>query len=64
MGLPNAPVSDIVSFYLDARHEAVNTLLDSADQKPQYRCVLALTTGSTAPGVLIKWADGFLSRDL
>ena len=34
--VPGAPVDAVVDFYLAARREATATLLDSADQKPQY----------------------------
>ena len=34
--VPAAPINAVVDFYLAARAEAVTTLLDSADQKPQY----------------------------
>ena len=34
--VPGAPVDAVVDFYLAARQEATATLLDSADQKPQY----------------------------
>jgi midasin (ATPase involved in ribosome maturation) len=34
--VPAAPVAAVVDFYLAARADAVTTLLDSADQKPQY----------------------------
>lgn len=34
--MPGAPVDAVVDFYLAARREATATLLDSADQKPQY----------------------------
>ena len=38
-GVPRAPVDDIVDFFLAARTEAETRLLDSAGQKPQFRCV-------------------------
>jgi midasin (ATPase involved in ribosome maturation) len=40
-GVPRAPVADLVDFYLAARVAAETTLLDSAGQKPQYRCAAA-----------------------
>lgn len=40
-GVPRAPVDDIVDFFLAARTEAETRLLDSAGQKPQFRCVRA-----------------------
>lgn len=35
-GIPRAPVEEVVDFYTAARAEAETTLLDSANQKPQY----------------------------
>lgn len=35
-GIPRAPVEEVVDFYVAARAEAETTLLDSANQKPQY----------------------------
>ena len=35
-GVPNAPIDAVVDFYLAARKAARTTLVDSADQKPQY----------------------------
>ena len=35
-GVPGVQVDDIVDFYISARQAAHTTLLDSADQKPQY----------------------------
>ena len=35
-GVPNAPIDAVVDFYLAARFAARTTLVDSADQKPQY----------------------------
>jgi hypothetical protein len=40
-GVPRAPVDDIVDFYVAALREADTSLLDSAGQKPQYRCEVA-----------------------
>jgi|APGre2960657444_1045066.scaffolds.fasta_scaffold00191_20 midasin len=37
-GVPRAPVDDIVDFFFAARGQAETTLLDSAGQKPQFRC--------------------------
>ena len=37
-GVPRAPVDDVVDFYVAALREADTSLLDSAGQKPQYRC--------------------------
>lgn len=38
-GVAKAPLDELVDFYITARAAADNTLLDSAGQKPQYRCV-------------------------
>jgi midasin len=38
-GVPRAPIDDVVDFFLAARMEADTRLLDSAGQKPQFRCV-------------------------
>ena len=37
-GVPRAPVDDVVDFYTAALRESDTALLDSAGQKPQYRC--------------------------
>lgn len=39
-GVPRAPVDDIVDFYMASTREADVSLLDSAGQKPQYRCAM------------------------
>ena len=38
-GVAKPPVDELVDFYVAARAAAESTLLDSAGQKPQYRCV-------------------------
>jgi hypothetical protein len=47
-GVPRAPVDDVVDFYTAALREADTSLLDSAGQKPQYRCA-ALSVSVPAP---------------
>jgi hypothetical protein len=48
-GVPRAPVDDVVDFYTAALREADTSLLDSAGQKPQYRCALRCAPARAPP---------------
>ena len=51
-GVPRAPVDDVVDFYVAALREADTSLLDSAGQKPQYRCAAAALCRCWAASVM------------
>ena len=63
--VPAAPVAAVVDFYLAARDAANTTLLDSADQKPQYslrtlsRAMEYVRTAAPLYGVQRALYDGF-----